>query len=516
MAQAGAQPLPAIDVLAARANVSRMTMYSRICAAIRTGRLLRLPGRRGYVLSSPRPAPSTSPDYPESRTHSLSRALIDDIVRGQYPADAPLPPYKVLSHRYGASYGLLRESLESLVEGGTLIRHGRGYRIARPRPAASTARITVLANTTTMAALCEVGTRTTDLWRSLEHETQGVGLPVSFLAVMHDGGLRGADSRRFSSIGEAERALNSLGHIALPIGMSSRALSALMEQVRLSRLPVAVLEESARSLCVDLSREARTVMPVALGFGQLPGYLVGRRLLELGHRDVVFMCLSEGDVAFGERLAGMRAAFDELGMADRVRSVTIPRWKRGIGALHERIRRSEVSGILARARREAAGALVGTSRPETLRRLAAAHTACARVDAYTREAQQLCAMAREHDGATAWVAINDELALMAMRYLRRARVRVPSEVSVVGFDDSVDAFGAGLSSYDFNVTGVVRAMLDHIVARRTPVGLRRTARGMEVPGTLMERQSLTAAGRQRCARASASRSPTRRATRSRN
>ncbi len=111
-----------------------------------------------------------------------------------------------------------------------------------------------------------------------------------------------------------------------------------------------MLEESVEPMTLDpRTRAGRAVQSFVLGFGRMPGYIVGRHLLELGHRDVAFLCLSERDVAFRERFAGMRAAFDEPGIADRLHPVTSPRWRRGVHALHRPVQRSRALQILQRA-----------------------------------------------------------------------------------------------------------------------------------------------------------------------
>jgi len=90
------------------------------------------------------------------------------------------------------------------------------------------------------------------------------------------------------------------------------------------------------------------------------------------------------------------------------------------------------------------------------------------------------------DSATAWVAHNDTIALLALDYLQEHHVQLPQELSLIGFDDTLEGFGRGLSSYSFNVTAIVSAMFEHVLApRRT--GPR--SRVVEIPGMVLERQT---------------------------
>ncbi|MBD3243378.1 MAG: hypothetical protein GF331_22500, partial [Chitinivibrionales bacterium] len=55
---------------------------------------------------------------------------------------------------------------------------------------------------------------------------------------------------------------------------------------------------------------------------------------------------------------------------------------------------------------------------------------------------------------TAWVAYNDALALQCCDYLLHAGIGVPHRLSIIGFDDSLDAMGRDLTSYNFNLPAI--------------------------------------------------------------
>ena len=87
---------------------------------------------------------------------------------------------------------------------------------------------------------------------------------------------------------------------------------------------------------------------------------------------------------------------------------------------------------------------------------------------------------------TAWVAYNDLLAFVALNYLENKGIRVPADISVIGFDDTVEAFGNGLTSYYFNTPGTVRGMLDHLINYHD--SRQKCASGStELPGYVMSR-----------------------------
>ena len=73
--------------------------------------------------------------------------------------------------------------------------------------------------------------------------------------------------------------------------------------------------------------------------------------------------------------------------------------------------------------------------------------------------QALFERAADDPRPTAWVCNNDTVAVEALRFCRMRKVAVPQQVALLGFDDSLEAFVEGLSSYSFNPLGLMEAML---------------------------------------------------------
>ena len=62
-----------------------------------------------------------------------------------------------------------------------------------------------------------------------------------------------------------------------------------------------------------------------------------------------------------------------------------------------------------------------------------------------------------------WVLCNDRVAVLAAEYLRRKGLEAPV---LVGYDNSAEAGRAGISSFEFDTTGLARAMLDYLLNPR--------------------------------------------------
>jgi hypothetical protein len=97
----------------------------------------------------------------------------------------------------------------------------------------------------------------------------------------------------------------------------------------------------------------------------------------------------------------------------------------------------------------------------------------------------LDATAKSSD-ATAWVCSEDKTALAAISRLRALGKKVPADISVVGFDNWRDAHEHQLSTYDFNMPGMVQQALLMIADPRT---LRSKPVISDVDGYVVERRT---------------------------
>jgi DNA-binding LacI/PurR family transcriptional regulator len=93
---------------------------------------------------------------------------------------------------------------------------------------------------------------------------------------------------------------------------------------------------------------------------------------------------------------------------------------------------------------------------------------------------------------TAWVAANDTVAVHALAFLQEKKVRVPDDISLIGFDDTLEAFKNGLTSYNFNIEVIARRMLNHILDSAREPSKQPRGTDSEVEGCMVERRTLRA------------------------
>jgi len=75
----------------------------------------------------------------------------------------------------------------------------------------------------------------------------------------------------------------------------------------------------------------------------------------------------------------------------------------------------------------------------------------------------LLEQAAQDTEATAWIAANDRIAFECLSFLEKRKIAVPRRISVVGFDDTIEAMFQGLTSFNFNETAAVKAAISFVV-----------------------------------------------------
>ncbi len=94
----------------------------------------------------------------------------------------------------------------------------------------------------------------------------------------------------------------------------------------------------------------------------------------------------------------------------------------------------------------------------------------------------------DHSDITAWLCATDFEACTALDYLAKTSVKIPEQLSIVGFDDTIGALWYHLTSYNFNIPSLVHTMLNFILRTRTGEHIARK-RVITIEGVLIERKT---------------------------
>jgi DNA-binding LacI/PurR family transcriptional regulator len=252
------------------------------------------------------------------------------------------------------------------------------------------------------------------------------------------------------------------------------------------------------------------------------GAEIARMLLSLGHTRVAFISNHAQDPWANKRCAGLCAEFSKAGFPDAVVPYAMANNWEYLNAIMAP-RRALANRVVAFAPgRLTRTALLDAKYPElaatfagnkpTLAVLKAQVEALAHISStsmhpqiveYLREEglgilryrfiriamSALFERALQDARCTAWVLVNDDAALSALRYLLDRKIRVPGSISLIGFDGDPCGFEYGVSSFDFDFPNICRHMLAFI---GHPLHAARQAKGqtVELPGFIVRRDSI--------------------------
>jgi DNA-binding LacI/PurR family transcriptional regulator len=256
--------------------------------------------------------------------------------------------------------------------------------------------------------------------------------------------------------------------------------------------PVSILSESAvPPMAAPVSTSGPPLLMAWVVNSRSAGRAVGRYLLAAGHRRVAYIS-AQHDSDWSElRLAGLRDVVEPAGSVRNFTSVnphTSPQLESDAQAA---MRQTVLPRLRAALMEPAMRGLPPAVRERLWTRVVSPIST--QVDWTLREVlgpvRDLAPLARQalaDPSITAWVAGNIITTLACHDLLVASDVRVPRDISLVGFDDSAEAAVQGLTTYAFDAEAGVHACLSHILG---PPGVRPREPVVDVPGYINFRRS---------------------------
>jgi hypothetical protein len=279
-----------------------------------------------------------------------------------------------------------------------------------------------------------------------------------------------------------------LGFLLWRAAMPPEHFCAIAALLRKQARPIAVLDETGDAAELLKPHSWPSLRVLSMAVSPLSGEEVGRYLLGLGHRRIAFV--STRHTGRGHslwRLSGLRTVYTAAGLADGVQAFTAGEGD-VLGDLvsYARLVQSAGDSIVA------SGSVFPAAMVESMGR------AVEGLRQHLRQAVQgqsgwrsladLFARVLADREVTAWVGDADPTALECLDFLRSRGVKVPQQVSVIGFDDGMAALLRSLTSYNFNGAGAIRAMMAHVLASpRERRAQQRAGQVSELAGRIVER-----------------------------
>lgn len=408
-----------------------------------------------------------------ARWQSVADGIAADVTRGVYRRGVMIPPSKTLCHTYKTCNAVMKQALAALAERMVLEKCGRGFRVVAAKTARTRSSILFLSPETGPTLFTLPTLNAPEMWRSIERECEQRNLAIETCPI--DRFIRTAHTFR-------NRAQPILGCVAWTVALRNGDLPGIAEAAGSLSIPLAILDEGGTGL--DRLKDRRgNCSWYRMTTSEDPGYRLGMHLIHLGHTRLAYFC--RGSKSSGEepRLTGLKRALAGAGMDTPV-------------AVFRSDRRTTFDEALGASRAFAhwttevldfAGEL--SSDPEARNDYKIAmrffwETQHLGID-MTEEFQRAAACPE----LTAWVCSSDSIALAAQRFCSQNEIDVPGRLSIAGIDNTTEAFGKSITSYDFNTPAVIAELFERLLAPPSRRPIRRPVTVVELPGMVMARST---------------------------
>ncbi len=480
--------LPGLPSLASAAGVSHVTMM-RAVHLLRDEDLCTVVAGQGITVGT-MPKKHVAPRaHPRRKWEELKVELERDIVLGSYQPGRSLPPLKELEDRYGVSYLTLSRALSALVREGVLSTYSGTYRLPHlttGRQRASRAgRTAPRATVVLILGGSEAGVVATDdpsfadflYW--LERE--------SFVADFRLSTIPYDDSRGpgvFHTPDGPTAALTDQDWVLGYLVFYSRIgdIGRLCQHILSLGKPVSLVNTGG-SLPPTLV--GRMLRMFHIAYTEKPGRDVAEYLLRLGHRHVAYISPYHRSPWSHNRLRGLQRSFASAGLPSGVVPFVREEYHHNDDYLQQVVQRSDPeAGIPVPSLLRDMPAILH-SHVDSLRQ------ACRELYR-DREILNYCVPlfgdALSDRRLSAWVCSIDYIALFALSFILRQGLRVPRDISLIGFDDLPDSRARALSTYRFDTPTLAHNAVAHVLSPSYGP-LVRGGSSCEIGGMVVERST---------------------------
>lgn len=470
--------LPSLPGLIALFGLSRVTIWKAF-QELKTDGIVT--GSKGHPFKvgciKTDPQPQKQPDieslpnqqiFQKTAWHRVRDSIVKDIVDGSFRSGTLIPPNKDLERRYGACFRTLQKALVTLAEEGTITPHKKGYALpafsARPwKP-----RIICIARTDNNTGVVLPTQHDENFVRGLEVQCKGSGISVDIMILIAKDApdeliLRDARTGQESLIEDLASLKEEpiLGFIMLSPWEPGNIIHRIAHAIRPLKKPFVVFDGTGHvALPQELGIAPKFIRIFKPTLDSEPGKSVARYLLSMNLRSIAFISPTHTFIWSKKRLEGLRSVYASSGFPRGVNAFTFEaetetwnaaapidpqpllasyeRWKASIPPLYIPdldIHMRKTKGIL----------YFGKMRESVY---------------------ALCDKACSQKIPEAFVAVNDATGTMILDYLKSRSIKVPKDTLVVSFDNFFEAIQANLTSYDFNISGVVQAAVGFILGRK--------------------------------------------------
>ena len=490
--------LPPVSRLARQAGVSYVTMWKAVTSLKQRSILSGRPGHRLTIAGEP---PPSSPGLNAGAMVDLWstwRKVADDvhrdILQGTFQPGKPLPSQKELAAHYRVSTGSIRKALRHLCAQAAVVPRKKGYAVRPLGADRSSVKLVLLlyghyppvVDTGAMDVDVRMGTTDIEFIHVLENECAKARLGLDKLVFSIRGG-----TTVFTRYGSREQSeltdtRDTLGYL-LPVYNRSCLQPRVLARLKRFGKPVALFDETGAWAATSELKSHPVFQVFAASISQTCARDVARYLLRLGHRRIAYISPFHGGSWSTARLRGLRDVHERTGLSDSVVAFTLPEYEDRLDFYSDAVKHADIESFRAFYDSWKSGVKPDFGRCYDPLMRHAMFQEFFSAEAHVR-LRSLCREALKDKAVTCWVCANDWIAARALPLLSECKVAVPQHLSVISFDDSAGAVRNNFTSYNFNISAVVYAMMRFVLdfdRRRT----KRKRPVVEINGRIVERMT---------------------------
>lgn len=475
----GASRLPPIRTLARAAEVSFVTMWKALQFLQNSGSIVSdSRGNRKFSAEDQNTKENCS-DTPTNHLYKpvvLSRTglknhvtdkLYRDIMTGRFSVSDKLPSCKELQQFYKVSFATLKKSLDTLVEEQILERSASGYQIPSLPGSTSYARIVVIGCGWEDGKIW-VDHQDKSYFRTLESECIRMNVQLDVVVYYrYNDRLRFVHTASRKDYDLSDRSI--LGYIFIVANIDSAPEEVLEKLAGLKR-DIAVLDVVGGWKIPKCARN-RYIRFFTATASEQPAKRVAQYLLGKGHRQIAFISPFHKALWSQRRFETISEVFNRAGINGGVipfvQNKYAYQWDYLKNAVNQENDLRSLFDQYTRWEKEAHGAIFkrfGNFGYNIVKYITEWN--CASGEIYEKM-EPLFEKALQNKSITAWAMANDFSAAIAIDYLKGHSLRVPEDMSVISFDNTLDAMEYQLTSYDFNNQGIITLILRFILSPHT-------------------------------------------------
>ncbi len=450
--------LPPVRVIAKTCGVSLKTAHDALCSLKEQGIITARWGDGYFSADFSLPGTGSSPPQaPKHKTQELLRRVRGDILNQTFARGSRLPALKILQDRYQVSYPTIKKVLQILVQQGELKQNKKQYLVAcrfSPRP--WRLKVLIITAADRMGTLNIQSEQEQSFFRAIWSESMRRKLDCSFVGLHEDGAFPSLIDPHTGKEMVSCKPDGCAGYVV--IARHLQDYRRCLDLLALKNLPVAVWYDAPKD--ESISSPGGKVTLFEVGFSTQAGSHTARHLIERGHRRIAYISPFHNSAWSQARLDGLKKEFERSCIPDGVHAYTLDTFSNDWSFMDIVYRRNHPSAF--------PHGLKQMLCKEVLTKVPAAEFERMKVlrdNLIMEKSIPLLEAALADRSSTAWVCANDLCAIMYLDWLQRHGVRVPGDLCLAGYDNTFEALQRGLTSYDFNFSGMAGVMLEYILEK---------------------------------------------------